>query len=121
MPSGAVSACANQSGTRALVLQTFKVSRFGMIAGCRILSGSIERSHRIRVIREQSVLNDSAAEPRVVVSQEGPGRPILLSIYDAGGEVASVVLSPVRALGLAKELIEPAVAEIKFQQWGPAE
>ena len=60
-------------------------------------------------------------EHRVVVSQEGPGRPILLKVYAGDSEVASVVLSPVRALGLAKELIEPAVAEIKFQQWGPAE
>lgn len=43
---------------RALVLQTFKISRFGVIAGCRILNGTIERSNRIRVIRDQTVLND---------------------------------------------------------------
>ncbi len=60
------------------------------------------------------------AEHRVVVSQEGPGRPILLKVYAADTEVESVAISPVRALTLAKELIEPAVAEIKFQQWGPA-
>eukprot|EP00913_Durusdinium_trenchii_P008943 g8409.t1 len=45
---------------RALVLQTFKTSRFGVIAGCRILSGTIERTNRIRVIRDQTVLNDYA-------------------------------------------------------------
>ena len=61
---------------------------------------------------------DATTEHRVVVSQEGPGQPIMLSIYDAGGQVASVPISPVRALTLAKEIIEPAVAEIKFQQWG---
>lgn len=42
---------------RALVLQTFHISRFGTIAGCRILSGSIERSNRVHVIRDQKVLN----------------------------------------------------------------
>ena len=43
---------------RAFVLQTFHISRFGTIAGSRILSGTIERSDRVRVIRNQTVLND---------------------------------------------------------------
>lgn len=43
---------------RALVLQTFSVSKFGTIAGCRVLSGTIERSNRVHVIRDQKVLND---------------------------------------------------------------
>ncbi|HID21812.1 MAG TPA: translation initiation factor IF-2, partial [Planctomycetaceae bacterium] len=43
---------------RALVLQTFNISRFGTIAGCRVLSGTIDRSNRIRVIRDQRILND---------------------------------------------------------------
>ena len=43
---------------RAIVLQTFTVSRTGTIAGCRILNGTIERNHRIHVIRDQKVLND---------------------------------------------------------------
>lgn len=43
---------------RALVLQTFKVTRFGVIAGCRILNGTIDRTNRVRVIRDQAVLND---------------------------------------------------------------
>ena len=43
---------------RALVLQTFNVSKFGTIAGCRVLSGTIERSNRVHVIRDQKVLND---------------------------------------------------------------
>src|SRR6185503_21096872 len=43
---------------RALVLRTFKISRFGMIAGCRVLNGTIERTNRIRVVRDQTVLNE---------------------------------------------------------------
>jgi translation initiation factor IF-2 len=43
---------------RALVLQTFKISRFGVIAGCRVLNGTIERSNRVHVIRDQTVVND---------------------------------------------------------------
>ncbi len=63
----------------------------------------------------------SATDHRVVVSQEGPGRPIMLKVYAADTEVVTVMLSPVRALDLAKDLTAPAVAEIKFQQWGAAE
>ena len=43
---------------RALVLQTFNVSRHGTVAGCRVLNGTIERSNRVHVIRDQKVLND---------------------------------------------------------------
>ncbi|NQV24631.1 MAG: translation initiation factor IF-2 [Rhodopirellula sp.] len=43
---------------RALVLQTFSVSKFGTIAGCRVLSGTIDRSNRVHVIRDQKILND---------------------------------------------------------------
>ncbi|MGE3314633.1 MAG: translation initiation factor IF-2 [Planctomycetaceae bacterium] len=43
---------------RALVLQTFHISRFGTIAGCRVLNGTIERSNRVHVIRDQAVLAD---------------------------------------------------------------
>lgn len=43
---------------RALVLQTFTVSKFGTIAGCRVLNGTIDRSNRVHVIRDQTVLND---------------------------------------------------------------
>lgn len=45
---------------RAVVLQTFTVSRTGTIAGCRVLSGTIERNNRVHVIRDQTVLNDYA-------------------------------------------------------------
>ncbi len=43
---------------RALVLRTFHISRFGTIAGCRVLSGTIDRSSRVHVIRDQAILND---------------------------------------------------------------
>jgi translation initiation factor IF-2 len=43
---------------RAVVLQTFDISRFGRIAGCRVLNGTIERSSRIRIVRDQRILNE---------------------------------------------------------------
>ncbi len=43
---------------RALVLQTFHISRYGTIAGCRMLSGTIERNNRVHVIRDQKIIND---------------------------------------------------------------
>ncbi len=43
---------------RAIVLRTFQISRFGTIAGCRVLNGTISRDNRIHVIRDQKVLND---------------------------------------------------------------
>ncbi len=43
---------------RALVLRTFHISRFGTIAGCRILNGTIGRDNRVNVIRDQKILND---------------------------------------------------------------
>ena len=43
---------------RAIVLQTFTISRFGKIAGCRVLNGTIDRSHRMRIIRDQRTIND---------------------------------------------------------------
>jgi translation initiation factor IF-2 len=42
---------------RALVLRTFPISRVGTIAGCRVLNGTIERSNRVHVIRDQKILN----------------------------------------------------------------
>jgi len=43
---------------RALVQQTFNISRHGTIAGCRVLAGQIERGCRIRVIRENRIIGD---------------------------------------------------------------
>ncbi len=41
---------------RAVIRQTFKVSKVGTIAGCYVTSGVIERSARVRVIREGTVI-----------------------------------------------------------------
>jgi len=43
---------------RALVQQSFKISRVGTIAGCRVLSGVVQRGARARVVREQTVIGD---------------------------------------------------------------
>jgi translation initiation factor IF-2 len=41
---------------RAVVQETFHISRFGTIAGCRVIQGNIERNAQIRVIRDGSVV-----------------------------------------------------------------
>ena len=43
---------------RALVLRTFAISRVGTVAGCRVLNGAIDRSNRVHVIRDQTILNN---------------------------------------------------------------
>ncbi len=63
------------------------------------------------------VLDRRPSEPRAVVTWEGPGEPIVLKVYGPAGEVA-VLLSPTRALGLAKELLTRGVQAIKADQWG---
>jgi len=56
-------------------------------------------------------------EHRAGVSQAGDSRPIVLTLYGPDGE-ADLALSPVRALELAKQLMERAVSSIKTGQWG---
>jgi translation initiation factor IF-2 len=41
---------------RALVQQVFKLSRVGAVAGCRVLQGTVERSGKVRLIREGRVI-----------------------------------------------------------------
>jgi translation initiation factor IF-2 len=43
---------------RALVQQTFKISRVGTIAGCRVLTGVVERNSRARIIRDSTIIGD---------------------------------------------------------------
>jgi translation initiation factor IF-2 len=45
---------------RALVLRVFRVSRVGTVAGCRVLSGSVQRDGRCRVIRDSRITGDYA-------------------------------------------------------------
>ena len=56
------------------------------------------------------------AETRAVVTWEGPGRPIVLTLYGPDGEVA-VSLLPKRALSLAQELLTRGVQAIKADSW----
>jgi translation initiation factor IF-2 len=41
-----------------LVQKVFSVSRYGNVAGCRILRGTVERNSRIRLIRDQRILGE---------------------------------------------------------------
>jgi len=43
---------------QAEVLQIFKISKVGTIAGCRVVSGEIRRNANIRVIRDGEVIHD---------------------------------------------------------------
>jgi len=47
---------------RALVLRTFVISRVGTIAGCRVLSGNMQRNSRMRVIRDSRIVGDYPVE-----------------------------------------------------------
>jgi translation initiation factor IF-2 len=43
---------------RALVQQVFKISRVGTVAGCRVLSGVVERNSRARIVRNSTIIGD---------------------------------------------------------------
>lgn len=47
---------------RALVQRVFHISRIGNVAGCRVLSGTITRDARVRVIREQRIIGEYPLE-----------------------------------------------------------
>jgi translation initiation factor IF-2 len=47
---------------RALVQRTFSISRVGTIAGCRVLSGLVQRNARARLIRENRIIGDYALD-----------------------------------------------------------
>ena len=46
------------------------------------------------------------------------GQPITLTVHGPDGEVLAMPMEPTRALELAKDLMERAVASIKTDQWG---
>ncbi len=47
---------------RALVLRTFHISKTGTVAGCRVLSGTVARDARVRIIRESRILGEYGLE-----------------------------------------------------------
>ena len=55
----------------------------------------------------------SDAADRVVVTWEGPGEPVVLTLYGPEGELAHVPLLPKRCLTLSKEILDIAVRAIK--------
>ena len=50
------------------VLQTFKVSKIGTIAGCMVTDGKIKRTDKVRVIRDGVVIHTGELEAKEVVS-----------------------------------------------------
>ena len=47
---------------RALVKRTFVISRVGTVAGCQVMSGTLQRSGRMRIIRDGRVVGDYAVD-----------------------------------------------------------
>jgi len=47
---------------RCEVRQTFRLSRFGTVAGCVVVQGQVQRSNRVRVMREGRVIHDGQIE-----------------------------------------------------------
>ena len=47
---------------RALVQQAFKISRVGMVAGCRVLSGIVQRGAKARIVRDNTIIGEYTIE-----------------------------------------------------------
>ncbi len=58
-------------------------------------------------------------ENRAMVTWEGPGQPIMLTLYGPDGAAVAVPLLPKRALTLARELLTQGVAAIKADPEAP--
>ncbi len=58
-------------------------------------------------------------KPRAEVSWEGPGEPIMLTLYGPDGEAVALPLEPKRALMLAQELLTRGVSAIKADPEAP--
>ncbi len=54
---------------------------------------------------------------RAVVSWDGPGQPVVLTLYGPDGETLALPLLPKRALTLAQELLMHGVSAIKADSW----
>lgn len=55
---------------RAQVIETFSISRLGVIAGCRVNSGRILRNSPIRVIRNNRIMHDGKIESLKIFSDD---------------------------------------------------
>jgi hypothetical protein len=64
------------------------------------------------------LVGSSPFNSRAVVTWQGAGEPITLTVRGPDGEV-EVPLTPVRALELAVALTQRAVLTIKVNRWGP--
>ena len=58
-------------------------------------------------------------QTRAVVTWEGSGAPLVLTLYGPNGEAAALALEPKRALTLAQELLTQGVAAIKADPAAP--
>ena len=47
---------------RAMVQKVFHISRVGSIAGCRVISGTVYRDSRVRIIRDNRIIGDYAMD-----------------------------------------------------------
>ena len=58
-----------------------------------------------------------AGAGRAVVTWEGPGEPVMLTLYGPAGEEVALPLLPKRALTLGQELLTCGVQAIKADSW----
>ena len=66
----------------------------------------------VGAVKPRAAPMTQTTETRAVVSWEGPGQPIVLTVHGPGGAVA-VPMVPKRALTLAQELLTRGVQAIK--------
>ncbi len=66
---------------------------------------------------EVASLAEPACADRAAVTWEGPGEPIMLTLYGAAGAEVALALLPKRALTLAQKLLTRGVQAIKADSW----
>ncbi len=89
-----------------------------MLRPCGRLRRWRVRRYRLHPVA-RSRFNDRTTETHAAVTWNGPGSPIVLTLYGADGEAAAVPLLPKRALTLAGELLERGVQAIKADPAAP--
>ena len=63
----------------AQILEIFKVSKIGNIAGCRVTDGTVERGANVRLIRDNVVIHEGKLSPTQTFQgrRQGSGRPAM--------------------------------------------